>query len=582
MSQIEKSKQKIQHIDPGIKPGDLIIQIAGHSTGGIYRVDGICKKHIKISGFTEIHYADNDIREEWSSYGDIEIDEFNRRYAKLEKPIEELEAEVFQRILNIDNLEDQAPISDETALATNDKHLLIATKEAIELKKKDMQIMMAVLERKTWALHCIVDDFEKTIKRVQKVIDILELYMGIHEEIMQIQEGECADLNEPISIRQMLLFMDEEVGITEDKGLDFQNIGLFDQWVLDKGLDVMLPEKKGIVALRIRRKDKDYGDAWLNVALNANNHETYFLMRNGDNVYRIWSNIHIAKRFFPTKKEFTLEDGGFGRLDEEEVADKILDYKKHFLLIQGLIDRTDVFKPLKNDLQIFQEETWDGQIRFIRDDELKLPTGRKSFRNWRSDLYDQIKIGSRVLYLDDYYWYKNQTEWMQDRVGYMRRFSQRPSTGIYSVVAGCEELGKENLRFIYMPSETVETYDYYHGYQKHDRKRGLGFAFDNEYVFNYDMISLDDIEFYINSRVDRHNYLKMLPVLRRMKKERLKEIEYEKQLVKLISDTDGYSQKDIWETIEWWKYKNKWKRPIDKDDAKALRMINKRLAKESA
>jgi len=29
--------------------------------------------------------------------------------------------------------------------------------------------------------------------------------------------------------------------------------------------------------------------------------------------------------------------------------------------------------------------------------------------------------------------------------------------------------------------------------------------------------------------------------------------------------------------VDWWKYKNKWKRPIDKDDAKALRMIERKL-----
>jgi hypothetical protein len=33
----------------------------------------------------------------------------------------------------------------------------------------------------------------------------------------------------------------------------------------------------------------------------------------------------------------------------------------------------------------------------------------------------------------------------------------------------------------------------------------------------------------------------------------------------------------IWDAIDWWKHKNLYKRPIDKDDAKALRMIVKKL-----
>lgn len=33
----------------------------------------------------------------------------------------------------------------------------------------------------------------------------------------------------------------------------------------------------------------------------------------------------------------------------------------------------------------------------------------------------------------------------------------------------------------------------------------------------------------------------------------------------------------IREAIRWWKYKNKWKRPIDKNDTLALRMIERRI-----
>lgn len=31
------------------------------------------------------------------------------------------------------------------------------------------------------------------------------------------------------------------------------------------------------------------------------------------------------------------------------------------------------------------------------------------------------------------------------------------------------------------------------------------------------------------------------------------------------------------EAIDWWKYKNIWKRPITEDDTKAVRMIKQRL-----
>ncbi len=86
--------------------------------------------------------------------------------------------------------------------------------------------------------------------------------------------------------------------------------------------------------------------------------------------------------------------------------------------------------------------------------------------------------------------------------------------------------------------------------------------------------------------MDRPNYLQMLPMLTDMKKWRIQELENEKNFAKLIysqvykffkGETEEYIFEKIWESIDWWKFKNMWKRPIDKDDSKALRMIVKKI-----
>ena len=46
-------------------------------------------------------------------------------------------------------------------------------------------------------------------------------YLGIEEELFQLQAGQTADENEPLTLRQKVLFMDEEVGILDDQGLDW-------------------------------------------------------------------------------------------------------------------------------------------------------------------------------------------------------------------------------------------------------------------------------------------------------------------------------------------------------------------------
>ena len=72
-------------------------------------------------------------------------------------------------------------------------------------------------------------------------------------------EGEKAPHDTPITFRQLVLHMDEEVACTEGNGIDFQKIELFDEWCR-KNFDKLLPEKKGVVVARPRRTEVKYCD----------------------------------------------------------------------------------------------------------------------------------------------------------------------------------------------------------------------------------------------------------------------------------------------------------------------------------
>jgi len=71
----------------------------------------------------------------------------------------------------------------------------------------------------------------------------------------------------------------------------------------------------------------------------------------------------------------------------------------------------------------------------------------------------------------------------------------------------------------------------------------------------------------------------MIPLLQEVKKWKLEEIEREKEFVKLVIGRNNTTENKVWEAIKWWKLKNKWKRGVDSDDAKALRMIERRIKK---
>ena len=76
----------------------------------------------------------------------------------------------------------------------------------------------------------------------------------------------------------------------------------------------------------------------------------------------------------------------------------------------------------------------------------------------------------------------------------------------------------------------------------------------------------------------------MMPILYEIKKQRLKELQEESKFVKgLIDDLKRTNNKlenveqKVWDMVEWWKTKNKWKRAISENDEKAWRMIKKKL-----
>jgi hypothetical protein len=91
------------------------------------------------------------------------------------------------------------------------------------------------------------------------------------------------------------------------------------------------------------------------------------------------------------------------------------------------------------------------------------------------------------------------------------------------------------------------------------------------------------VERYIDARFEREKYLTMIPVLWGIREARLKELEWERGFVRLVSQRQECPESMVWDAVRWWKFKVKWKRPLMEDDVKALRMIearNRRQLKE--
>lgn len=128
----------------------------------------------------------------------------------------------------------------------------------------------------------------------------------------------------------------------------------------------------------------------------------------------------------------------------------------------------------------------------------------------------------------------------------------------------------------YNPEDEVMT-DWYMDW--HTRKNNISFIVypGDSFVINYDLLDLEAINFYINSRVERREYLEIIPVLWELRKQRLAEMEWENHFVELVASETEKATPEVWQAVEWWKRRVIWKRPIMKDDKKAHRMIKRKL-----
>ena len=578
----DRSSTQILLKDHDIKVGDMF-----HSIDylDILRIESISDDPEDTDCISMEHYYEED--KVWSHYGtfsvDRLVDEISRRYARIDS-IEQVTDIAVGLGKNINNLEEtyglgNGPQATSSELMTIDKDSLAITEAMYKRKANEMLLLEGVMKRKMNELAAIKDSFAAIVNRIRKVIGNIELYLGIHEDIIQLRSGPYAPIDEPLSLRQRILYMDEEVGISGYKSdIDWKNVDDFDDWLMmDKNLDLMLPETKGIVIIRVRRKDKFYTDSPIdNQILNEANHTTYFLMRNGDNVYRIYANLIIDPRLFPGRDEFEkMRTDKHQFMRDRAIKERADMYREHMLVIQGILDRAEVFH-FPERVDMFKPDGIDKQIRLIYDDERLLSDGHETYSEWRAKLNSNNKIGSRVVY--------SGAQYGDSESRLASKHLSRPDPGVYNIARkGNESRWSYNydFAFLYNPEDTV----YRNWYQESGtRKRSVSYMVDtNDYcILNYDNIDINDIAYFIGNRNEREHYLDMIPMLKRIKKEKTAELIEEAAFVDLVVRELGDEDlRDMTLTaVEWWKYKVIQRRPLSREDAKAFRMIKGKVKRE--
>ena len=394
-----------------------------------------------------------------------------------------------------------------------------------EIEKK-----MLELEKQKQELKSQIVEMEKWLKGKYRVICAYETYLGTKEEVVELI-GEGKTSNEPIHLYQAVRFMDEEYGIVnlekitettyvEMDDFDYKNIDLFDKWIAEN-YKMFIPSERGIVMWRIKRRRKDYGDKWENMTCNGYNANCYFLIRNGERLYRIFSDVTSKDdTMFPTEQQ-SIEAGykfhGYKEneeFDQEEFMENTLPWKYILIAIQGILDRTDI---LGTDCQfktnlicgLFDKE----KIVLVRDKERKDLIGDDTMPSWKNYLQenrDKTKIGDRII-ITDLWGSKNHYSGTTDDVDFIcehdmdwrRKYVGIPKRSkVYEIKDYNEK--KDKYKILYFEERWYDD----------TKKKRTAIWLRKDEFFNISQTTEKDLRYYLNDRRERENYLDMLPKIK--------------------------------------------------------------------
>ena len=348
------------------------------------------------------------------------------------------------------------------------------------------------------------------------------------------------------------------------------------------------------MAVKPKRFDMGYrsGDHWYDAQRELWNRHTYLVLRNGERLYAVDSDdLECWDWVFPHKDHesaFAEKMADPGRAFKDSLArdhkDENYRVMRFAMFVQGILDRGEVMGPMAGEPNLMKMQG----VVLVRDDEDGLGTGLAPWKTFQEEKNALLRRGKRIVYIPSRGWRESATGPKYYDSGDYRRYYVNegskpgaPAEGIYSLRA---DSGNRVSRFwfSYLPGGTVWPKSCWE--QEHDRRRYEGWTPSMRYVLNYDDTTSAELQAYFDDRSKRTEFREMMPILKRALLEKRREEADEDAFVKLmlhgLHDGDccsGVTEADVRSAIAWWKEKVIFTRPLSKDDAKAWRMIRKRL-----
>lgn len=192
--------------------------------------------------------------------------------------------------------------------------LVLAKKETLPALFKRHEELAGELSRwlgaPSMTLKARLEPMKASIENIDDRIFNINLYAGIFENIQTIADGAPAAKEERLRICQRRLYMDEECLLDyEAGGMEFDGLKAFDQWLAKPvNRDRILPFPRCMVSMRVRRNVKDRSgiglDAYVQIREAQADKLTFLIVRNGDQLYRVSTEIDFGELMFPERAVF--------------------------------------------------------------------------------------------------------------------------------------------------------------------------------------------------------------------------------------------------------------------------------------
>jgi len=464
----------------------------------------------------------------------------------------------------------------------------------IESKKYELQQRLHEME-------AILKDMDDKVNNLVKIITVLNLYTGKTVDVHLITDGDGADPAEPLSLRQRILYMDEELCAELDHETDYLDIPLFFDALKDPAFrDTIVPEARCAVAVKPKHREMGYrsGDPFYDAARDKWNRHTYIILRNGEKIWwlesddlEVWDSTFPHADFEESYQKKIADPSTFGKEQLTREHDAVR-YRttKYMVFLQGLIDGQDILGPFSIHPNLMKGEG----IALVTDDESLLGTGRKPWNDFRKEKNALIRRGTRILYDGGKILRDGTKKWNaggEPAKYYIHESSipDAPAPGIYHADSYQNVVSYDHGKpvtgtadyfvFRYLPGDTIWKRGYY-GYDEANRKNKVAWKYESRHVINYDAVSSEELTGYLSDRTLRQDFRDMMPLLKRALLEKRDEERLENSFRELVKNTllqqSGHALDTelLNEAIRWWKGKVIYSRPLSTDDAKAFRMIS--------